>query len=129
MTYTGEHTALVAMEILGYWSNYPSLSGYQLYSMTIPDGSIEQAPSSLDPRDYSQTRPYGDAWVREGRSLALAVPSVVMPLSTNYLLNPAHPDFGLLTYESHGPFTFDSRIRDMLDLAKRHQNDPPGSSE
>jgi RES domain-containing protein len=33
----------------------------------------------------------GDRWVREARTLALAVPSVVVPTETNYLINPAHP--------------------------------------
>lgn len=34
----------------------------------------------------------GDAWLEEGRSLLLRVPSVVVPVGWNYLLNLAHAD-------------------------------------
>lgn len=35
----------------------------------------------------------GDAWLREGRSAVLCVPSVVVPTEPNFILNPLHPDF------------------------------------
>ena len=35
----------------------------------------------------------GDEWVRAGKSVALAVPSVLSASETNFLLNPKHPDF------------------------------------
>ena len=34
----------------------------------------------------------GDDWLARGISLLLRVPSVVVPVGWNYLLNPAHPD-------------------------------------
>ena len=34
----------------------------------------------------------GDDWLARGTSLLLRVPSVVVPVGWNYLLNPAHPD-------------------------------------
>ena len=34
----------------------------------------------------------GDDWLARGASLLLRVPSVVVPVGWNYLLNPAHPD-------------------------------------
>ncbi|HLU82449.1 MAG TPA: RES family NAD+ phosphorylase [Trueperaceae bacterium] len=36
-------------------------------------------------------RELGSDWLLAGRSLALKVPSAVLPVSFNYLLNPAHP--------------------------------------
>ena len=41
----------------------------------------------------AKTREYGSTWLRERRSLALEVPSFVMPIERNYLLNPLHPEF------------------------------------
>ncbi len=34
------------------------------------------------------TRAIGDAWVREGKSAVLRVPSVVVPVEPNYVLTP-----------------------------------------
>jgi RES domain-containing protein len=34
----------------------------------------------------------GDAWLRAGETAVLAVPSAVIPIEKNYLLNPSHPD-------------------------------------
>jgi RES domain-containing protein len=38
------------------------------------------------------------------------VPSVIVPSEYNYLLNPDHPDFALITMAEAIPFTFDQRM-------------------
>jgi RES domain-containing protein len=38
-------------------------------------------------------RRFGDQWVAEKRSVALRLPSAVIPSEFIYLVNPAHPDF------------------------------------
>ena len=39
---------------------------------------------------------YGDAWSISLRSLLLIVPSVIARVDENILINPKHPDFGLI---------------------------------
>lgn len=56
------------------------------------------------------TRAYGDRWTLEGRSVALAVPSVIVPNGVNYLLNPLHPDFARVSLGEVRPFRFDARL-------------------
>lgn len=51
----------------------------------------------------------GDGWVRAGRSAVLAVPSVLTG-ETNYLLNPAHPDFSGIMPGRPEAFSFDPRL-------------------
>jgi len=51
-----------------------------------------------------------DAWVREGRSAVLAVPSAIIPEELNYLLNPAHPGFKTIAVVKPVPFVFDPRL-------------------
>jgi RES domain-containing protein len=48
-------------------------------------------------------RDAGDKWVREKKSVALLVPSVVLPAENNLLINPLHADFSKLNI--HGPET------------------------
>jgi RES domain-containing protein len=41
--------------------------------------------------------------------VVLEVPSVVIPGAFNYLLNPAHPDFGAIKATDPKPFSFDPK--------------------
>jgi len=52
----------------------------------------------------------GDAWVQAGESAVLAVPTVLIPSETNYLLNPMHPDFKKISIGKPQPFAFDPRL-------------------
>jgi RES domain-containing protein len=48
--------------------------------------------------------------VREARSAVLAVPSIIIPDETNYVLNPAHPDFRKIRIGKAVSFAFDARL-------------------
>ncbi len=114
ITYLAEHPALAALEVLNYAGVYRNLQGYILFEVEIPESAIVAAPENLDVRDLAQTRPYGDAWVRAGTSLALRVPSVAAPRSHNVLLNQRHALLGTLQPEEIGPFVFDTRITALI---------------
>lgn len=54
----------------------------------------------------------GDAWIRSGKSLALLVPSVHVPIETperNVLVNPAHEEFAKVVW-SVSEFAYDRRV-------------------
>jgi RES domain-containing protein len=53
---------------------------------------------------------FGDAWVRSGRGAVMRVPSAVVPEEWNYLLNPAHPDFGKINIGKPRLFRPDARL-------------------
>jgi RES domain-containing protein len=55
-------------------------------------------------------REFGDAWLAEGRFLALSVPSVLVPQERNLLINPAHALMHSVTIVSVEPFRFDQRL-------------------
>jgi RES domain-containing protein len=52
----------------------------------------------------------GDRWVAERRSAVLRVPSAIIEVESNYLLNPEHPEFGRITISAPVPFAFDARL-------------------
>jgi RES domain-containing protein len=73
----------------------------------------EDALYGIDPdwrRKLATTRGIGDAWLQERRSALLKVPSVIVPDSTNILLNPAHDEAALVRIVSTRSATFDSRL-------------------
>jgi len=44
------------------------------------------------------------------KTVALRVPSVIIPEEYNYIINPAHPDFKKLRISRPEPFSFDPRM-------------------
>lgn len=123
MAYASESLALAALEQLTYWGRYSNLHGYQIFCYRLDEEDVEDqrggAPR-LDILDRSATRSYGDAWARERRTLALMVPSVVLPHSSDYLINPSHPRFDEARIAHLGPLVFDDRIQALLAAAKAH---------
>ena len=121
MAYTSEHPALAAFEILNYWEEYSSLDAYSLFSSTFETSlakELEIQPEGL--LDLDTTRTKGDDWIASRSSVALRVPSVAIPLSFNYLLNPNHPDFYVgVRLEGHGSFAFDARVRKLITSVKK----------
>src|SRR5690606_18622625 len=78
------------------------------------DARVEDAtPSVLEQSlraSEDDLRELGSSWALAGRSLALAVPSAVMPLSLNYLLNPSHPQARRLRVVRQVPISIDKRL-------------------
>jgi len=66
------------------------------------DWRASPAPAAL--------RQIGDRWLSEQGSAVLRVPSAVLPLEHNFLLNPLHPDFTQLVLGAPAPFEFDPRL-------------------
>ena len=65
----------------------------------VPDDLIERLDEKRlggwDLRDSEAARGYGDQWLAEGRSMALAVPALPSrPVGRLLLINPSHPDAG-----------------------------------
>ncbi|RMS24040.1 hypothetical protein ALP71_02375, partial [Pseudomonas coronafaciens pv. garcae] len=55
---------------------------------------------------------FGDAWLASGQSLALAVPSVIIPREYNYLLNVQHPEFQAVVATARAlEFEVDPRLK------------------
>ena len=52
----------------------------------------------------------GTSWAKRSTSPVLKVPSVVIEEEWNYVLNPLHPDFDKIIWETGVPFSFDSRL-------------------
>jgi RES domain-containing protein len=52
----------------------------------------------------------GDAWVKAGNSVILAVPSAIVPNELNLLLNPRHPNFAKIDIHVATDFVLDRRL-------------------
>jgi RES domain-containing protein len=114
LVYASESLALCLAECLVHVTGALP-QDYTSFKISVPDDGVEELSlSGLKTgweRDPAQTRAVGDEWLEAQRSLALIVPSAVLPDSKNILLNPQHPSAARLRVLSQQPFTFDPRLR------------------
>jgi RES domain-containing protein len=90
---------------------------YLAFKVAIPDdapGSIGTDLLSDDwELDIGVTRAIGDTWLAQAKTVAFAVPSAILPESTNFLINPLHLRFGEVQVLEQQPFRFDPRLRPL----------------
>lgn len=75
-------------------------------SFTVPAGTLPSAWT----REPALTRRIGDEWLAAGGSALLRVPSVIVPETTNVLLNPDHPDAARVSILKVEDFDLDERL-------------------
>ena len=117
MIYTAGSLALAALEMLVHLDDDSMLRHYSFVPATVPSELILKIEDycvlpkkwsfSPAPRAIQQI---GDNWIREEISAVLEVPTSVIPLEKNYLLNPNHPEFGKIILGAAQKFVFDERL-------------------
>lgn len=115
--YASDSIALAALEKLVHLHRNDVLNHFVLCEITLRDDAIMTLAEDTLPKDWrddpppSSTMDIGDEWLSRGESLALAVPSTVVPQQFNLIINSNHPGFRTLgktmTVE---PFVFDYRL-------------------
>jgi RES domain-containing protein len=117
IVYLSEHPALALIEVLANLKGNPRLfpDTYQLMKVNSPQGVTVNTlvPNILESdwrENEKETRAAGDSWLAAGNSALLAVPSAPSPESTNYLLNPLHPDAKTLKIEWCKTIQYDKRL-------------------
>lgn len=112
--YVSVTKSLAALETLVHLTT-PVTATFVFIPIEFDDALVEVVPAKSLPAGWNAEPPspisqkIGDAWVKTARSAILALPSVLTG-ETNYLLNPAHPDFKKISIGKPEPFTFDSRL-------------------
>ena len=114
--YVASSESLALLEIMVHLESYRLLNAYVLLRLTLPAESILSVGADDLPDNWqeapapAETAELGDGWLASGQSLALALPSVVVPRELNYMLNPAHPRFAEIVSAAEPlPFQPDSR--------------------
>lgn len=118
MVYLASSPSLCVLETLAHVS--PTEFGERkLLELDVPETSIEDVSEALfiqllrdAPKGQLEqtTREYGSRWAKEGRSLLLGVPSIVVPVEKNYLLNPLHSSSDKIRVLKEDILRLDQRI-------------------
>ena len=116
MVYAAQTRALAALETLSHFAGAERRIAFVTFEIEIPDALVLRLDRATLPRRWRSPIPgpasqdIGSAWQREGRSVALAVPSVVIPEEHCILLNPQHPATARVIVHYPVPFAFDERL-------------------
>ena len=115
MVYLSSSAALAVLEYLVHLD--PSMLPRDLVLLTveIPDNigldRWDPLPSNWSQHPTpSECHLMGDEWIRSARSAAVLVPSVIVPMENNILLNPAHSDARRIAIVETNPFPIDARF-------------------
>lgn len=115
--YVASSESLALLEIMVHLESYRLLNAYALLRLKLPAESILSVGEEDLPENWqeapapAETAELGDGWLASNQSLALAVPSVVVPRELNYMLNPADPLFDqIVTTADALPFQPDPRL-------------------
>lgn len=87
---------------------------YTLLAIFAPDTISIERPiiptAAAWKEDLQWSREQGDEWLKSGRTALLQVPSVILPRSRNFLLNPLHTDANLIHVEEAISDLYDERL-------------------
>ena len=114
--YVSEHESLAALELLVHLTPLSPNARYLSFRLEWEDKLTGHFPVQNLPPHWNaepptfQTMQIGDEWVRAGKSVALAVPSVLSTSEMNFLLNPKHADFKRIKISQPIEYRFDSRL-------------------
>ncbi len=116
LVYVSETLALATLEILVRLQDSSPLPAYTAFSVRFKDDLVRIVDQSALPANWTQSpspsepRRIGDEWIDSQQSVLLRVPSVIIPMESNYLINPAHPDFKRLKIGKPQPLELDPRL-------------------
>lgn len=106
MVYLAEHPALAVLEVRVHLDVDLDLmpDDYVLLRIALPE--------TREAVDVGARASWvaGDDWLAAGVAAVLRVPSVLVPWSSNLLLNPRHDDARAARIEASEPFIFDPRL-------------------
>jgi len=113
--YAGESKEIALLENLVH---IPPMMTPQLdiLILEIPDNSVTTLDVKDLPKNWHQypaptiLSEMGQAWIEEGKTIALKVPSSIIHSAHNIILNCGHKTYSTVKIRSQQPFYFDTRL-------------------
>jgi len=115
VVYCSGSLALAAIETFVHIGEEGRSIAFVYFRVEIPEAvaaeHCDRPPSRwrAEPPDDASMR-FGSAWIARNSAAVLDVPSAIVPVERNYLLNPLHADFGRIRIDAPKPFSFDARL-------------------
>lgn len=115
--YTSSSLALAALELLVHLAKEDMGTVFVAISADIPDKllihtiAVDQLSENWrDTPAPAVLSAIGREWLQASQTAVLCVPSAVIAVERNFLLNPEHSDFERIKINQPEEFSFDSRL-------------------
>ncbi len=115
--YTAGNLSLAALEMLVHLNDEEILLAYSFATAEFDESLILSVEDFRPlPENWSDSpapleiQRIGDEWAREQSSVVLKVPTSVLPVEFNYLINVEHREFSKVQLGKPQTFTFDERL-------------------
>ena len=110
VVYASESRALAVLETFVHLPLEARVMRFVLYTIELPARArVSRHDGERPPRSVETSQEAGRRWLESDGTLALVVPSVLVPQEKNYVLNATHAQFaGLVATQE--PFSFDDRL-------------------
>jgi RES domain-containing protein len=117
IVYTSATPSLAALEVLVHVDPALAPKNMRLLEIDVPvDVAVEVCDPEQLVSEWSvypaplEPQVFGSQWLASLRTAVLRVPAAVMPLESNFFLNPRHPQFNSVRVLQDLAFSFDSRL-------------------
>ena len=111
VVYASASRALAVLEAFVHFAAEARSMRFLLYTLALPSRArLHRHDRARPPPTLQSSQQVGRAWLEAGTTLALVVPSVIVPQEANYVLNVNHPQFARLELSAPEPFSFDERL-------------------
>lgn len=117
MVYTSEHISLACLELVVNLEMIIKIPDLALITLELPDAikvkTLSTKSLPLNWRSYPapfELQNKGREWINKRSSPVLKVPSAVIPMEFNYLINPEHPESDEIRIKKISKFELDGRL-------------------
>jgi RES domain-containing protein len=114
IVYSSDHPAAALLELLVHLDPVAKPKFYKLLKIEAPKSLTVLNAKNLPHQwqdDSNITQKIGNRWLDQNESAILVVPSAIVPETSNYLINPQHPDAALLKIIDVQAVPLDERLR------------------
>lgn len=115
IVYLAESPAAALLEVCVHTSANDVPPEYTLLRIEAPDEDVPRVKLDDLPKDWTTrlevTRDLGTAWLQKNEAVLLAVPSAIIPATSNYLFNPIHPSAASFRITAAFSYPFDIRLK------------------
>lgn len=86
------------------------------YEFEVPDALLERPALAALPKSWkdpvvtNETRDFGSEFIRSARAVGLLIPTAVIPIGWNIVLNPCHIKFDVASVSGPYEFFYDPRL-------------------
>ena len=114
--YLASSRALALLEVLVHLQPLMIPDDYCLTEIEVPDNSITEVAIADLPGNWKDISPpvalrqTGDEFLKKQTHLLMKVPSSIVPMEYNYLLNPRHEGMKKVKILKKAPYSFDERL-------------------